>query len=245
MTRTGVWVATVAATASLLFGSGLPAAASERDDTGESASLAEFRSDLAVDAARGDSEAKNSLYKFDNLSTDERSDLAAYFLGESPEDISPDAREISYLKGSTEIVEVGDFTWETLSPTATKLSQEPTVVAKAAISGSKSISNTSTFKFAGVTITKTKVSGSYEYTGGSATKTLTYACTVVQNYQPFSDISTTKNGSYVSGGTADFGCKVVVKRGVPTPWGTIAWSTKEAIQFVRGNGNGVTSSGWR
>jgi hypothetical protein len=39
---------------------------------------------------------------------------------------------------------------------------------------------------------------------------------------------------------------VSVKRGVPTPWGPIAWSTASNIQFVTGTGSGAVSShGWR
>lgn len=39
--------------------------------------------------------------------------------------------------------------------------------------------------------------------------------------------------------------KVVVKRGVPTPWGTIAWSTYSAIQRLSAKGNSaVTYNRW-
>lgn len=43
----------------------------------------------------------------------------------------------------------------------------------------------------------------------------------------------------VGGGQATAKCKVVVKRGVPTPWGTVAWSTYSSIQRLSAKGNGV------
>ncbi|MFJ4295554.1 hypothetical protein [Curtobacterium sp. NPDC089689] len=48
-----------------------------------------------------------------------------------------------------------------------------------------------------------------------------------------------------SGGQATSKCKVVVKRGVLTPWGTVAWSTYSAIQRLSARGNGaITANRW-
>lgn len=86
---------------------------------------------------------------------------------------------------------------------------------------------------------------SYEYRGATATKMLGYSCTVVRNIQPFTEVATSKSSGYVSGGQATAKCKVVVKRGVLTPWGTVAWSTYSALQRLSARGNGaLTADRW-
>lgn len=48
-----------------------------------------------------------------------------------------------------------------------------------------------------------------------------------------------------SGAQATGNCKVVVKRGAPTPWGTVAWSTYSSIQRLSARGSGaITFNGW-
>ena len=50
---------------------------------------------------------------------------------------------------------------------------------------------------------------------------------------------------YSNYGNATFLCAVEVKRGVPSPWEQISWSTKNATQGVVGDGNGnVINQGW-
>lgn len=111
---------------------------------------------------------------------------------------------------------------------------------------SRTSAGTQWFAFAGIKLTETKVSETYEYTGSTARKLLGYSCTVVRNIQPFTQVSSSKNSGYISGGQATSTCKVVVKRGVPTPWGTIAWSTYSSTQRLSARGNGaVTFNGWQ
>ncbi|WP_216099687.1 hypothetical protein, partial [Curtobacterium sp. MMLR14_002] len=101
------------------------------------------------------------------------------------------------------------------------------------------------FAFAGIRLTETKVSMSYQYSGTTARKMLGYSCTVVRNVQPFTEVRTSKSSGYISGGQATAKCKVVVKRGVPTPWGTVAWSTYSSIQRLSAKGNGaITYNRW-
>jgi hypothetical protein len=74
---------------------------------------------------------------------------------------------------------------------------------------------------------------------------LGYSCAVVTNTQPFTEVTTSKSSGYISGGQATAKCKVVTKRGVLTPWGTLAWSTYSGIQRLSAKGNGtITFNGW-
>ncbi|WP_157887673.1 hypothetical protein [Frondihabitans sp. PAMC 28766] len=54
---------------------------------------------------------------------------------------------------------------------------------------------------------------------GRVQKLKDYGCQLVSNYDPFSNISISKQSGIFSGGQATYKCYVVVKRGVPTPWG--------------------------
>lgn len=85
------------------------------------------------------------------------------------------------------------------------------------------------------------MSSSYEDSGTTAKKRLGYSCTVVRNIQPFTQVTTSKSSGSISGGQATAKCKVIVERGVPTPWGTIAWSTYSAIQRLSATGNGAVT----
>ena len=110
----------------------------------------------------------------------------------------------------------------------------------------RTVSAWQSFLFAGITISKTSVRETYYYSGANATTIASYTCVVDANYDPFSSVSVAKAGAYVSAGKATAECRVTVKRGVPTPWGQVSWSTASNVQFVTGNGSGsVTSHGWR
>ncbi|RKR75655.1 hypothetical protein [Frondihabitans australicus] len=77
-------------------------------------------------------------------------------------------------------------------------------------------------------------------------KSLTdYGCQLVKNYDPFSSISMSKQSGILSGGKATYKCYVVVKRGVPSPWGQISTSTRSAYQYMTAAGSGVTAHGWQ
>jgi hypothetical protein len=86
----------------------------------------------------------------------------------------------------------------------------------------------------------------YQVSGVSATSITSYSCIVDANYDPFSTVTSSKNSAWVSLGRATAECKVTVKRGTPTPWGQVTFSTRSNIQYVTGNGSGaVTAHGWR
>lgn len=191
--------------------------------------LEEFASNLRMAAEDGDRQAMSDLSKFEQLSSDKRSELEAFLEGER-------VPSLSYGEGETVALD-GDFSRE--------LKTSPSVTFYAA-GGEKYIESTDEFKFAGISITKTKVSGSYETQPGvGATRVFGPYCDVVHDYQPLTEVKTNESNAYVSDGNATFLCAVEVKRGVPSPWGRISWSTKNATQGVVGDGNGnVINQGW-
>ncbi len=92
-------------------------------------------------------------------------------------------------------------------------------------------------KFLGIRITEHQVYGSY-VSDGKPNQILAHECAVKRNFDILSEITTTKSSSYVYGNAAYFSCQVRIKRGVPTPWGNVAWSTTERIHFIGGDGEG-------
>jgi hypothetical protein len=207
------------------------------DDLGSQGDLVltQFREVLAERAAANPA-GESDLEAFDALTADQRMDLADYFLGESETvEPTPNAEQSIAPDGSMTYTD-GDLSWgeSALVPRQTM-----------AATTSRSVWGTQWFAFAGIKITETKVSGTFTTSGGKASAISSYACTVVQNLDPMTQVKAAKNAAYVSGGKAYFKCKVTVKRGAPTPWGQVTWSTREAIQYVRAGGSGVVeANGW-
>ncbi|WJY01040.1 hypothetical protein [Curtobacterium sp. 458] len=196
--------------------------------------LKEIRRELVISGSGAE------LASFDRLSSTQRNELASYFLYPAPRG-NPNASGAPVEHGT--VRSSGDFEWGVdfdVSEAETPLAEQPGITA-----ASRSSWGTQWFSFAGIKLTETKVSMTYEYSGTTARKMLGYSCTVVRNIQPFTEVRTSKNSGYVSGGQATSKCKVVVKRGVLTPWGTVAWSTYSAIQRLSARGNGaITANRW-
>ncbi|WP_420368753.1 hypothetical protein [Curtobacterium sp. L1-20] len=202
----------------------------------QSAVLSAIRSDLVASGAWSDVAA------FDHLSGEQRHELASYFLDPAVASAAFAASDENVL-GPETVRASGDFEWGEVEPSAAAQHEDGVGVGTRA--ASRSSWGTQWFAFAGIRLTETKVSMSYEYSGTTARKLLGYSCTVVRNVQPFTQVTTSKSSGYISGGQATAKCKVVVKRGVPTPWGTIAWSTYSAIQRLSAKGNGaITFNRW-
>lgn len=101
-----------------------------------------------------------------------------------------------------------------------------------------------TVKLAGITISKTRVWADYK-TGSGVVKSVTdYGCQLVSSIDPFSSITTSKQSKVLSSGKATVKCAVVVRRGVPTPWGQISTTTRSAYQYMRVNGSRIEAQGW-
>lgn len=198
--------------------------------------LADIRADLLTSGAAGDVAA------FDHLTPDQRDELASYFLDASvASEVVSGSR--SHLLGLTTVQTNGDFEWGATDAGASPADHNGDPLTTRA--ASRTSSGTQWFAFAGIRLSETKVSETYEYSGTTARKLLGYSCTVVRNIQPFTEVKSSKSSGYISGGQATAKCKVVVRRGVPTPWGAIAWSTSSSIQRLSARGNGaVTYNGW-
>lgn len=195
--------------------------------------LAEFRDNLVLN---GDDGAVSS---FDSLSIEQRSKLAGYFLGNGATPTTPPSNAIVETDGTVTTYTDGDFVWAVEDATT------PATPAARAATVTRSIWGTQWFSFAGIKISETKVTLGYQANGSNATKVNSYGCTVTQNADPLAQITSSKSNSFISGGYATAKCKVVVKRGVPSPWGQVTWSTKEGIHVLTGNGGGsVINNGW-
>ncbi|WP_139201940.1 hypothetical protein [Curtobacterium sp. MCBA15_016] len=211
-----------------------PAASDEVPPRTPSAVLSAIRAELAASGSFSD------VASFDRLSADQRHELASYFLDPAAASAAT-AESAENVLGPTTVRTSGDFEWGAAQEPSEAVSDEGSIEARA----SRSSWGTQWFAFAGIRLTETKVSMSYEYSGTTAKKMLGYSCTVVRNVQPFTEVRTSKSSGYVSGGQATAKCKVTVKRGVLTPWGTIAWSTYSAVQRLSAKGNGaITANRW-
>ncbi|WP_416393244.1 MULTISPECIES: hypothetical protein [unclassified Curtobacterium] len=212
-----------------------PAASDEVAPRTPSAVLSAIRAELTASGASSDVAA------LDRLNADQRRELTSYFL-------EPDAAAAALadsaerVLGPKTIRTSGDFEWGAVDAASGAVLGEGSAESRAA---SRSSWGTQWFAFAGVRLTETKVSMSYEYSGTTAKRLLGYSCAVTRNVQPFTEVQTSKSSGYVSGGQATAKCKVTVKRGVLTPWGTVAWSTYSAIQRLSAKGNGaITANRW-
>lgn len=192
----------------------------------------------ALTAFKANLDNPKDLQAFEALDSEQKNELASYLLGEIDPFAEAEKTGVE-PKGQFEVV-----TDEV--ETAPVLSKKLSGTAARAASTTKTVSAWQSFTFAGVTISKTTVRMNYTVSGGSAKKVSSYSCVVNANYDPFAEVHTSKDGSWVSGGKATAECLVKVKRGTPTPWGQVTWSTKSNVQYVTGNGRGsVTSHGWR
>lgn len=194
--------------------------------------LTTIRTELVASGSTADVAA------FDDLSAEQREQLASYFLDVSvAAEVEADATLTS--RDSAVVLENGDFAWG--EDESVIVGEDP----RSSRAASRTTWGTQWFAFAGIKLSETKVTMTYQYSGSNATKMLGYACAVTKNIQPFTEVRSSKSSGYISGGQATAKCKVVVKRGVLTPWGTVAWSTYSAFQRLSAKGNGaVTANRW-
>lgn len=209
---------------SIIGGSVSSASAAETDLS--MSALVEFRANLT---------SSPDIAKFDALTAAQQAKLATYLLGETD----------PFVKLSKTTTRSGDLELRTSTASA-PIESSAVSSAVTAAGATRSVSAWQSFLFAGITLSKTTVYETYYYSGSAATRIASYSCAVNANYDPFSTVTVSKAGAYVGSGRATADCLVSVRRGVPTPWGQVSWSTKSNMQYVTANGNGaVTSSGWR
>lgn len=218
-TRTVKTLLTGALIGTIVLAGSANVAYAHTDDLPGSA-LSQFRDNLA---------AASDIAAFDALTEEQRADLARYLLGETD--------PLSQLSDSDP--HVGDFELRVGGPASAS-------ITPLAAGATRTVSAWQSFLFAGITISKTTVRETYLYSGANATRIASYSCVVDANYDPFAEVSVARDGSWISSGKAIAQCKVTVKRGAPSPWGQVTWSTASNVQYVSGNGYGkVVSHGWR
>lgn len=230
-------VVIVVATITAFIGAA-PASADEPVDTHQ-AVLDQFRANLV---AVGDTAG---VATFDAFTEAQRSDLSAYLLGESVSFDAPPAE--AQQVGNGDFV-YGDFQWaapsgaQTASAEARQLSTQGYNIP---------VWGTQSFSFAGISIIEVKNSMTYTVDfsssrGNYISNIPAYSCAVTHNYDILADVTSTKENAFTSGDwEVESQCKVRITRGVPTPWGQVTWSTKEAIHYLHADNTGwVMANGW-
>jgi hypothetical protein len=210
------------------------------------AALAGMRKKIA-DSAANDPSAAADLANFDALTAAQRSELAGYLLGDASL-VTPPATASRSAVAGTNVAIKGDARW--ISSTGTskaitpRLGQRSAMTAMSAATYSVHSYADEVFNFAGITISKTRVWADCT-TGSDVVLGISdYGCQMVQNYDLFSSITTSKQSGILSGGKATFKCYVVIERGAPTPLGQITWRTASAYQYMTVTGTGISAHGF-
>ncbi|WP_222836445.1 hypothetical protein, partial [Curtobacterium sp. B18] len=154
-----------------------PAASDEVAPRTPSAVLSSIRVELTASGASSDVAA------LDRLNADQRRELTSYFL-------EPDAAAAALADSAEKVLgpktirTSGDFEWGAVDAASGAVLDEGSAESRAA---SRSSWGTQWFAFAGIRLTETKVSMSYEYSGTTAKRLLGYSCAVTRNVQPFTE----------------------------------------------------------
>ena len=225
--------AAAGATAILLTGIGAPALAASSVDTvptmtSEAAApatvknktLAQFESNLKQAARGGDSTAKESLAAFSKMTQAQKNELSDIMVNDGV--VAAAQREGSGVVMS----EIKDC-------------QQPMAAAKSATYNVTSRCDKE-FKFAGISITKVRLTGTYVTGQGRVLRTTGVAPAVIHNYEPGASISFSNNSHRVAGGKGYFQSTVTVTRNI---FG-LNHSTRSANQQLVTNGPGVVSCKW-
>lgn len=187
--------------------------------------IAELRQKLASAANTGDAAATSSLAALDVLGKDKKSELARIILGEG-------VVQASQRAGSgVQVRRTGDCT----SPAARA-------------SGMFSIQSTysvtancdADFSFAGVSVTKVRLTGSYVTGSGVVLSTSNATAYVMHSYEPGSSVSFSNFSHSASGGRGQFQTTATVTRSL------FGWthSTRSGNLRLVTSGPGVVSCGW-
>lgn len=213
-------------------------------------SLADYELNLKRQAVNGDAEASRDLNHFLSLSGDELTKLARFLRDEDGsysdqiEETVDDLEEKGGGKKTFENLDVEVALEEVTNPEISNSNFTTYAASNSVLT--RSVSVTTTVKFLGLTMSKTKVAGRYQAKNNRATKVLSTGCTVQANNNPLESISSKKNSAYISNGKASFECKVVVTRYALVKNKRTKLSTRSGIQYVTGSGAGkVLSKGWR
>lgn len=221
------------ATAILLTGIGAPALAAPAASvaptvtaeavaptTVKNEALAQFESNLKKAAQKGESTARESLAAFNRMTQAQKDKLSNIMVTEG-------------------VIAAGARAGSGVTVSETKDCQQPMAAARAATYNVTARCDKE-FKFAGVSITKVRITGSYVTGQGRVLRTTGIAPYVLHNYEPGASISFSNNSHWASGGRGYFQSTVTVTRNI------FGWnhSTRSANLRLVTNGPGVVSCSW-
>jgi hypothetical protein len=220
---------------SILFAS--PATAAE---TGTP--LDELRASLVAASATGDPVAAANVVAFDALTPAQRTELTAVLTGNSDASAAGPTADATIVDTASGTVAVdGDAQWVTTDSATPPPPADRKDLSHTTAVYTRSIWGTQWFKFAGITMTETKVWGKYKTSGSRVTSVVDWGSYLVRNYQPLTAVQVNNHSAVISGGTVTFKAKVRVDRG-PVPQLGFNWSSKEQYHSVTGNYNGAVTS---
>ncbi|MHA7188876.1 hypothetical protein ACX80N_01105 [Arthrobacter sp. MDT2-16] len=221
----------------VLTGTGVPASAQPALDSSTGAAdsatvaaekkvLAELRANIAKSANGGDETARSSLKALNQLDEDKKTELARILLNEG-------VIQASQRPGSgIEIVQSGSC-----APNGTPA---PGSVSLMATTYNVTANCDSTFTFAGVAVSKVRLTGNYVTGSGVVLRATNVSAYTMFTYEPGLAISYSNFSHYVSGGRGYFQTTVTVTRSI------FGWnhSTRSSNLRLVTNGPGVVSCGW-
>lgn len=232
--KTGLMVATLSTL--LAAGAAVPAYAEISENSVENASkpkrgevelriLDELTQKIATAAMAGDETAKESLSALGMLHKEQKTELARILLDEG-------IIQASQRPGSgVEVVRTGECT-----------APAERVRSRALLRSTYNVTANcdAEFRFAGVSVTKVRLIGTYVTGSGVVLSTNGATASVVHSYEPGASLSFGNFSHYVSGGRGYFQTTVTVTRSI------FGWnhSTRSANLRLVTNGPGVVSCGW-
>lgn len=226
-------VTVAGATALLLTGIGAPALAAPPAGVNQTVAseatapatvkndaLTQFENNLKKAAQAGDSTAKESLTAFGKMTQAQKDQLGSIMVDEG-------------------VVAAAQRAGSGVTMSETKDCQQPMAAARSATYNVTSRCDKE-FKFAGISVTKVRLTGTYVTGQGKVLRTTGVAPTVLHNYEPGSSIAFSNNSHWVSGGKGYFRTNVAVTRSL------FGWnhSTRSANLQLVTNGPGVVSCSW-
>lgn len=182
--------------------------------------LAQLEKNLKQAAQTGDSTAQQSLAAFSKMTQAQKDELSSVMVNEG-------------------VVSAAQRAGSGVTMSETKDCQQPMAAAKSATYNVTSRCDKE-FKFAGISITKVRLTGTYVTGQGRVLRTTGVAPSVIHNYEPGASIAFSNNSHRVSGGQGYFQTTVTVTRNI------FGWnhSTRSANQQLVTNGPGVVSCKW-
>lgn len=194
------------------------------DSQPQTPAVEQFANILEQEVTQGNMEAANDLKELNNLTPSQKDALEKYLStgGEI------ESNEIEVTTEVFQGTETGEDTSAFRTTTRTR-----------------NIWGTQKVKIGRLTLSETKVSGSYSTRNGRPVRILRHNCTVVKNIQPFTHATSKPSSKYISGNKVIFLCQVTATRKIPHPWGKYQISQRSAQQILAGDGSGrVVRNGW-